>query len=372
MQTATILLRFGILFLAWWCSVAGLAAQVPILGMNVVSPGERSVAEQNATITQLKDAGVRVVRFGVTLDEKNFDFVRRVHAAGIRMDLIVNPQYAAAAPSRAAQPEKFPGMYGGHPLSSADPELSRAYFQKLLDRLDAEGIVPAAFELGNEINWAAFNPEFPLPGEGKIFSYDDLQHDREGQMIARGFDQYIRIAAALRDVRDRSKLSRTTPILSAGLSDAGPARSVPGGKEDAVSINPTIQYLRDHGLDRYVDGYGIHVYLFQPTAQARKTELEDIATRKCGNGAPGQSKPCWITEWGFRNTDESCPVKDDARSALVRETMVNLRALAEQKRLVAAIYFSWDTDAYAKQASPLSVFRCGSLSPSGRLALDLH
>jgi hypothetical protein len=61
-------------------------------------------------------------------------------------------------------------MWAGPPLSYADPALSKAAFQSLFDQFDANGIVLAGVELGNEINWAAFNPEFPLPGEGKILT----------------------------------------------------------------------------------------------------------------------------------------------------------------------------------------------------------
>ncbi len=262
-------------------------------------------------------------------------------------------------------------MFGGHPLSSADPGLSKASFQQLFDRLDAAGLTAQAFELGNEINWSAFNPEFPLPGQGRVFSYDDLLHDTEGKQIAKGFDQYIKIAAVLREVRDGSKLNCTTPILSAGLSDAGAPRSL-SSKEDAVSINPTIQYLRDHGLDRFVDGYGIHVYLTQATPQARKAELGEVVTAQCGTGAAGQAKPCWMTEWGFSNRDTSCPLNDDARAAMVKEFVADLKTLSHQKRLAVDSYFSWDTDAYAKQTSPLAIFRCGDLTPSGRVALGLR
>jgi hypothetical protein len=57
-----------------------------------------------------------------------------------------------------------PLMWGGHPLSYTDPDLSRASCQKLFEALDASGVVLAGVELGIEISWAAFNPEFPLPG----------------------------------------------------------------------------------------------------------------------------------------------------------------------------------------------------------------
>ena len=46
-------------------------------------------------------------------------------------------------------------MWSGHPLSYADPGLSKAFYQELFDALDANGIVQAGIELGNEMNWAA-------------------------------------------------------------------------------------------------------------------------------------------------------------------------------------------------------------------------
>lgn len=69
-------------------------------------------------------------------------------------------------------------MWEGHPLSSLDPDLFRTYFQTNLDKLEASGVQLASIEMGNEINWAAFNAEFPVPGEGKgVLSLDDLYHD---------------------------------------------------------------------------------------------------------------------------------------------------------------------------------------------------
>jgi hypothetical protein len=60
------------------------------------------------------------------------------------------------------------------PLSAADPERSRAYYQTIFDKLDENGVVLAGVELGNEINWADFNGDFPVPGQGKSFTLEDL------------------------------------------------------------------------------------------------------------------------------------------------------------------------------------------------------
>jgi hypothetical protein len=135
-----------------------------VVGIDVVNPMRSSMADQNALLGQLKQAQVRVIRCGISNNDKGIDFARRAAAAGIRIQLIVSPAYPPNAPSRPYQPDVFPEMCGGHPLSFSDTTHSRAAFQHLFDSLDASGIALAGVELGNEINWAAFNPEFPLPG----------------------------------------------------------------------------------------------------------------------------------------------------------------------------------------------------------------
>jgi len=58
---------------------------------------------------------------------------------------------------------------------------------------------------------AAFNPEFPLPGEGKQFGLDDIYHDPEAQQIAKGYLQYLKVLAVLKDIRDHSNSTNTPP-----------------------------------------------------------------------------------------------------------------------------------------------------------------
>jgi hypothetical protein len=195
-------------------------AQDVVVGVNVVNPMRASVAAQNAVLGELAAAHVHVIRCGISNDDKGIDYAKRAAAKGIRILLGVGAQYSTNAPTRAYQPDKYPAMWSGHPLSYADPELSKAFYQKLFDALDANGIELAGIELGNEINWAAFNPEFPLPGEGAILSLADLSDDPEGKQIAKGFLQYVKIMAVLKEVRDHSRLNRSTPLISAGMVTA--------------------------------------------------------------------------------------------------------------------------------------------------------
>ena len=346
-------------------------AQKPefVVGVNVVNPMRAKVPQQDALIEQLKAGHVRVIRCPLTADDKDIEFVKRVYAQGIKIEFQLSPRYPPNAPSRAYQPEEFPEMWGGHPLSFADPELSRVYFQSLLDKLDENGIVLVGLELGNEINWTAFNPEFPLPGKGMNFGLEDLYRDPEAKQVAKGYLQYLKILAVLKDVRDHSKLNQRTPIILAGLADSGEEGPRPKSKTDSVSINATIQFLRANGLDKLVDAYGIHTYPWEKNPERREMHLDKYVVTECRASNSGAGKPCWITEWGIANKDTSCPLDDSARAALVKEMMGDFRALEKQGRLIGLMYFAWDSDPWSKKVDAKSIYRCGALTEAGRIAL---
>jgi hypothetical protein len=168
-----------------------------IVGMNFTNPQKLSVAEQDTMIAQMKAAGVKVVRCGASADDAGMDLLRRIYAAGMKVDLEVSWVYPKDAPRRPFQPDKFPGMWAEVPLSYANVEQSRASYQTVLGLLDTHHIVPVAFEMGNEINWTGFNGEFPLPGKGIIFNYEQLSSDPEGRQIAKGYERYVELLKAL-------------------------------------------------------------------------------------------------------------------------------------------------------------------------------
>jgi hypothetical protein len=369
--------------IALWSGFAGFAtthAAEIVIGVNMTNPQRLSVAEQDAMLAAMKSAGVRVIRADIAPDDKGLDFVRRVSAQGIRMDWILGfGGYRSGAPTRPYEPKKFPGMWSGHPLSDADPDQFRAVYAPMLASLEAHGVVLAAFEAGNEINWAGFNPEFPLPGEGRNFGLADLARDPEAKRIATGYDRYLQILAVLKEIRDGSRLNRRTPILTAGLAaHEGPEGPLPNpAREDAVSVNATLDYLRAHGLDNWVDAYAIHVYPWdngpgdRNAAAGRRARLARYVLSRCRPAGGTGGKPCWITEWGFANNDMSCPIDDTKRALLVREMMSDFRPYAGQERLAGLFYYSWNTDAWAKVTDPLTIYRCGALTESGRAALDV-
>jgi hypothetical protein len=347
-----------------------------VVGADIPGVGRVSADQQAKLLNSLHDSGVRYIRSWIGTDA-SYDFLKKAYALGIKADLTLYIMSPPSAPKRPNMPD-MPWMFSGAPLSAADVDLTKSTFQTQLKKLEDMGIVLAAFELGNEQNNPSFNGEFTLyPKDGcpkcKTMGLDDLKRDPEGQKIAAGLRNYVKLLAAVKDVRDHSRLNQHTPVLLGGLADQGAEGPTPG-RTNRVTINATIDYMRQYGLDDVVDAYGIHTYPWangpgQPAAAAsRRERLEKYALSECR--PEGQGKPCWITEWGFENKDESCPLNDTARETLVREFMADLRPYVKQTRVVGLLYYVWQSDFGAKHEEPHSICRCGSLTASGKLAVD--
>ena len=346
-------------------------AQTVVRGVNFVHPMQFSVADQDAALANLKAAAVHVIRFGIEENaDENIDFIQRAHAQGIATVLILHGRYAPGAPVRPYRPNEFPGIWAGPPFSAIDPALSGQYFQQVLDKLDADGVVLAGLELENEINMAGNNPDFSLPGEGRVLGLNDLYHDPEGQQVAKGYLQYLKELAALKQVRDHSKLNRQTPLLPTSLVDIvqeGPWATPK--KYDGVSTGATLAFFRANGLDQLVDAYNLHTYPWgdgpgtKVSAVHRARRLQALVEPLCAAGGSPGGKPCWISEWGFANANKACPSDESSRSLLVREMMGDFDQLIHEKRLTALIYYSWIGDA------PFDVYRCGAVTETGRAAI---
>lgn len=351
-----------------------LASGNAVVGINFMGAGKMTVAQQNDVLGKMKNAGVHTIRTGITPDDLHgIDFAHRAQEQGISIVWIVSFQYRPDAPN-VPWPNPY-NSWGGHPLSSADPDQFRAYFEPMLAKLEASGVILAGLELGNEINGGAFNADFVLPpetGQPRLFGAGDLESNPHAQQIATGFLQYLKVLAVLKDVRDHSKLNRSTPIISAGLVGTEyPEGPRTGVKLDGVSTAGTIEFMRAHGLDQLVDAYGIHVYPStdnpgKPEAlQRRKSLLAQYDLSECQPGGRLNGKPCWITEWGFTNHDSSCPVHEANQVALVQEMRADFQPYVARGSVVGLLYYAWpdSNDNY-------TVYRCDSLTNTGKLALS--
>jgi len=357
------------------------SAPPPVVGVNLVNePYKQTVLEQEATFRGLRAAGVHVIRAGIPGNDQGLAFAQRAYAHGIKIEWLLG-----VYPDPGTQWPKLPdaykgkGLWRGWPLSTSNADVFKANIGAELAKLESMGIVLAGFELGNEINWAGFNADFPLPAQGRVLNEKDLASDPEGRKIAQGYLRYLKTLAALKDIRDRSTLNRRTPIISAGLADLdGSEKWLRTVKADAVGVDATLHFLQANGLDQLVDGYGLHFYpltVSPGTAQglaALRAHLELNGLTECGPPGAAKGKTCWVTEWNFNGLKglDACPVDDDARVAMVREMRGVLHDLALQHRLGGSLYYTWQGQIHDAKEDHDSAFLCGALTESGKLALS--
>jgi hypothetical protein len=329
-------------------------------GVNVNSFQDFDAAQQETIVQQLVTSGVRCGRTSLRPDDKNIHLAKELQDKGIGLVLSTGAEFSPNAPVRPADAKRH--MRSAPPLSSADPERSRAFYQSLFDKLDANGIVLAGVELGNEINWTDFNGDFPIPGQGKAFTLEDLSRDPEAQQVARGFLQYLKVLAALKAVRDHSKLNRQTPIISAGMAAVTGDEWQRRLEVDGVSIPATYAFLRAHGLDQLVDGYGVHDYPPEVKPGDKAGAAQRLSVLDSKIFPPGNAKPYWLTEWGFSSTATSSE-EDQSRTRSVTEMRAYFRRLFQEGRLRGVFWYVWN------EPDRCSIYRNGALMEAGKLAI---
>ena len=365
MSQARIALLLGV---AFSLIASPLYADAPALGVNIVNPYKFAPAELDAMLMGMQHDGVKVLRASITLDEKGVEFAERAWKIGIRIEWLIF---------------RFGGFEPGKSLSSADTAQFRSTFTPILNKLEAKGISLAAFELGNEINLGPNNLDIPRPSVANQaqLGLNDLEHNPDAQRAADGFIRYLEVLNTLKDIRDHSKLNRDTPILTAGLgtfetADGPFPKAVlqwwRGG--DIVSINATIEFMRHHGLDNLVDGYAVHVYPpgdrpGDPVADSERKDL--LGKYVLGKCAPVRyGRPCWITEWGFNNASQICPIDDTNRTALVSGMIDMFRPYVKDGRLAGLFAYAWNDLPGVTRVAPLTLYRCGALTESGKLMIE--
>jgi hypothetical protein len=350
----------------WLAVVAHPAHPAPVVvGVNVTGVQFMNEQQQDSLIGQLHQNGVKTVRLG--LGDKFNNFIIRAFQRGIGSEVIVYPTQASTKGEMRPADPSVGLQWAERPITRADPQAFGMWLVAQVETLEASGIRLTGFELGNEINGPFFNGDFlPSQASGRVLGISDLKspNDPEGQAIAASYRSFLQIMAALKDVRDHSRLNRTTPIISAGLADGGLPGKKPGQKLDGVSIPATLEFLRQSGMDALVDGYGVHVY---PAGDPHRPVSNLVAI--LGQDAflmCTSAKPCWLTEWGFNNGDKSCPVDDRVRVQLVETMRGALAQFIAQRRLAASIYYSWGGN---PGEAGSTIFRCGALTDAGKLAL---
>jgi len=330
-------------------TVPSVPAEEVIVGVNVSNnDGSLSASFQDEEIEHLAGSHVTTIRIGMA--SYNIDFIIKAYQHGIGSVVIVLP---------------FLGLKGWSDVvySKTTPEQFTERVKPMLDKLEAAGARLTALELGNEINNSQFNGDLPTAGEGRELGLADLNNpnDPQASQVAKGFKAYIRLMVALKDLRDHSRLNQQTPIISAGLSQV---HSTPF----EVPLRDAIEFLNRSGMDKLVDGYGIHVY---PSGDPNRPVSARIASLDEGMFSACHSKPCWVTEWGFRNNgreDQYCPGNNPVLTKVIQDMRMSFMHFAALGQLAAVIYYDWTARPGLRDT--FSIFRCDGLTDAGRSALS--
>jgi Glycosyl hydrolase family 53 len=331
-------------------------------GVNLTNGDRLSAAAQAAAIAQLKANHATIIR--IPLEQWNGSTVTSVNlaanavAAGLQVHLIITlsttPVYGDAAmrPYNSA----YPSVWAAYPLSQLSQAQLYQWVASALVQLENAGGLPAALEIGNEINNPAFNGDFSVPGHDVVYGLADLVTGStpESEAVAAGFQQY---AQALLTVQQAVSASgHSIPVISAGLANPGKAGANVTDGLSWVAINDTLSYLRMYGLDSFVSAYGIHVYPWESTPVARLNDIKNNELTQCGI----TGIPCAITEWGFQlPANWTCPAPDAARFALTQEILSDFA----QFDITEKLWYDWTSTSYG-------LWQCNALTGTGALVLS--
>jgi hypothetical protein len=352
-----------------------------VVGANVAGVDWASDQTQDALLDELQRYHVTTIRTALGgHDDRYTSFVIKAFNRGIGSVVMVDP-CAGNTQKHALPPDAKAGRpWGLAALSDADSKGFSQWFAPTLARLEAAHVRITAFELGNELNTPRFNADFrPEQATSRVMGAAELNNprDKEAATVVSGYRAYLGIMATLKELRDHAMVNQKTPILTGMSANWGAPHAVArgSGQPDAVSVNDSIEFLRHEEIDRFADGYAVHIYPDgnpNLTLQSRVATLEASVLAACGRGA----RPCWMTEWGFNNPMQSCPLNDTARMRAVEAERAAFQEFARQGRLSAILFYSWSgvvprswEHAPPKTVDPGSIFRCGVLTDAGKAAL---
>lgn len=359
-------LLLAVLVVSWWflshtATATGDEPAALRVGVNRVNLAWLSRQDQEKILKEIAASGAGDVRLSLSRPVgKSIEALEIANQLGLRILLEIQLTNKSYYPE-AAQPRTGHGRtWDIHRLSDLDLDLYRKGLREALQRIDDLGIKIVAIEPGNEINLGGYNGDLLIyrkPGARTPRSVADLKNRAA---FERGLDRYIAALDITKEEIEATTHSRDAIIVSAGLSDMSATWADQRGME-RLDPAEVIALLRERGLDRVADAYGIHIYAGRKSASALDARVERVL-EFCRPTDVG--KPCWVTEWGVANADRSCPTQDRGWEASVRAMREAFDDLAQARRLDAIYYYDWDTQ------NVFSLWRCGTLSPAGEAALD--
>jgi hypothetical protein len=245
-------------------------------------------------------------------------------------------------------------------LSDLDIGRYEIVLRQFLTALDQRDVRLRAFQVGNEINWADFNGDFPIGDEGRIYDEQSLSRTAEHAQIIDGFHKYRLALETTRALLRASAAGQDTLVVSAGLYAPSPWTLKSNGS--ALTQAATKTLFDRFGITQAADALAVHVYPSRGAVFSEILSALRSATQICG--VRGAGKPCFITEWGFPNTEAMAKHDDGTRLALFRSFERALSCVDRAQDIRGAYLFTWD------ESPRYSVWHDGRLLDGGAIFGD--
>jgi hypothetical protein len=332
------------------------AEEVPAIPLGVNRTNLGRVKNFKPILDSIKNNKVRFIR--LTLDppfEKSEESI--AYASALGLDILLNvPLWWDEFVQEGAQPRSgIPDLnfFRINKLSQLDLAKYENALRLVVQNIENLGGRVSAFEIGNEINWSAFNGDLPLSSPGQIL--DGEYVDRTA--IELGFRKYSFAIDATRQVLKSSKYHTEAKIVTGGLVEGSHRPDV----GTVLSLPYVMNLFEKYGIVAKADAMGLHFYPgISKTANADHAFSDILDTLKQLTKYCEPARPCWITEWGFRSTSAGCLVDDSSRLAEAKLFKKAIDCLSTHK-VEMSYLFDWD------KSSDYSVYRCDRLLEGGKV-----
>ena len=218
----------------------------------------------------------------------------------LMMPLTIAPYYRPETPKREGKP---PHIYSLLPLSRLDSDRVLKIWTKTLTDMAAQDVRLKGVQIDNEFNSAVFNGDLPIIEGGATLTFKNYREFSFWPRYEQGMRNLVDVLRIVKTALLESPAYKNVPVVLGGL-----ARPADNWNRNVgnVLVEPdlALKTLLDLGADRYVDAYAIHLYPQVPRQQWDRPHdaIAQYVERRMSQviAIAGDSKPWWITEWGFR------------------------------------------------------------------------
>lgn len=283
------------------------AANDTALGLHVGSINTGSTADAARIAKTVSDMGVRSVRIVYQYPSHNAVTayaIKELNRLGIDVLVAIMPHASDYAdpstsysdyPSGSSAFERLCGSVGWrwmYKYSTIDQNLYKNRLEGLLNSINQVGGSVAAFEIGNETDWACFNGDIPVIETGDSSNPYDLSRTDYLSATVRGYGKTLKTSyESIKELHPDAKVL-TFGSANTYLYDA---------KKPHINFPNFLLWLTNidgvNYLTKYSDATAMHFY----PLVVSQAEIANTIGPAFTNVAPYRNK-FWITEFGFGKT----------------------------------------------------------------------